>query len=71
MKQSCEFCAFSELLVKEGDTFTFLNPNGDEVVRMHPCSVLQCRAMPPIAGTWPQVELEDWCGYFKERPVSS
>ena len=59
---SCASCKFSEILVKEGDTYSFLNPLGEEVTRIHEANVLLCRAMPPIAGAWPQVSPDDWCG---------
>lgn len=68
---TCEKCAHSELLVQEGDPYSFLDPNGDEIARLHQSTVLQCRAMPPLAGAWPQVSTDDWCGYFKEKSVSS
>lgn len=64
-KVSCSNCIYSDLLVKKGDVYTFLNPLGDEVSRVHQQTVLLCRAMPPIAGTWPQVDSEDWCGQFE------
>lgn len=61
---SCVNCIYADLLVKEGDTYSFINPHGDEVVRVHPQTVLLCRAMPPIVGQWPQVSKDDWCGQF-------
>ena len=67
MIKSCVSCVFAEVLVREGETYTFLDPFGDEVVRVHGQTVLQCKALPPVTGTWPQVSTEDWCGYFK-RP---
>lgn len=59
---NCTSCRFSELLVNKGDSYSYLNPVGEEVIRIHEVPILQCRAMPPIAGTWPQVTAEDWCG---------
>jgi len=41
-----------------------LNPVGDEVTKIHEDTVLICRAMPPIAGSFPQVTEDDWCGQF-------
>lgn len=68
---TCEKCTYSELIVQGGEPYTFLDPFGDEVARIHQQTVLQCRAMPPLGGTWPQVAIDDWCGYFKKGPVSS
>jgi hypothetical protein len=65
MSNSCANCIYSELVYQEGDSYSFVNPNGDEVTRQYPQTVLICRAMPPIAGSWPQVVPEDWCGQGK------
>jgi hypothetical protein len=67
----CEKCVYSELVAQQGLSYTFLDPFGDEVSRVHQQTVLMCRAMPPIAGTWPQVSVDDWCGHFKEGPTFS
>lgn len=61
---SCSTCKFAFLVASMDDEYTFLNPYGDEVTRKHLTDILQCRAMPPIAGTWPNVDREDWCGYY-------
>jgi hypothetical protein len=45
-----------------------LNPVGDEVTKIHEETVLICRAMPPIAGSFPQVAEDDWCGQFSRTP---
>lgn len=45
-----------------------LNPVGDEVTKIHEDTVLICRAMPPIAGSFPQVTEDDWCGQFSRTP---
>lgn len=60
----CANCIYSEVLVKSGDIFNFINPVGSEVQRSHEKTVLLCRARPPITGEWPQVSEEDWCGSF-------
>ena len=65
MEIKCTNCVFCDLIVKEGDLFSFLNPHGDEVNRQHERNVYICRASPPIAGDWPQVSEDDWCGGFK------
>jgi len=56
---------YSEVVCKEGSLYSYMNPNGDEVTREHSQTVLICRAMPPIAGSWPQVIESDWCGQGK------
>jgi len=58
----CADCTFSEQIVTSGEEYTFLNANGDAVVRKHEQSIYLCRFNPPIAGEWPQVSEEDWCG---------
>lgn len=63
---TCEICTFSQILISKGDSYSFLDPNGEEVVRTHLETILECRAMPPLGGSWPHVSPEDWCGYFKE-----
>lgn len=65
IEAKCGNCIFGDIAVKEGDPYTFMNPHGEEVVRVHQQTVLLCRAMPPIAGQWPQVLPEDWCGHFQ------
>jgi len=64
---TCERCTFSQILINKGENYSFLDPNGEEVVRTHQQTILECRAMPPLAGSWPHVSTEDWCGYFKEE----
>lgn len=56
------------MLVSKGSTFSMLNPVGDEVTRIHEETVLICRAMPPISGSFPQVAEDDWCGQFSPTP---
>lgn len=63
-KPKCGNCVFAEVAAKEGESYTFLNPFGEEVTRVYQQTVLLCRAMPPIAGQWPQVTVDDWCGHF-------
>jgi hypothetical protein len=65
MEVKCINCAFSEIVVKEGDLFTVLDPHGIEVNKKYDQSVYICRAGPPIAGDWPHVTEDDWCGGFK------
>ncbi len=67
MEVKCTNCAFCEVVVKEGDLFTFINPYGEEVNRKHENTVFICRANPPIGGDWPQVTEEDWCGKFQPK----
>lgn len=64
VEAKCSNCVFGDVAVKEGDAYTFLNPYGEEVTRVHQQTVLLCRAMPPIVGQWPQVSPDDWCGHF-------
>ena len=40
----CPDCIFCEVLVKEGDNYTFLNAYGDEQYRKHDRTVYICRA---------------------------
>lgn len=61
----CPNCVFSDILVQEGDLFSFINPLGHEVTREHPSTVMICRYNPPIGGDWPTVTEEDYCGKFK------
>lgn len=61
---ACKTCRFSNLLVQAGEVYTFTNVVGDEVERTHAVTVLECRAMPPVAGGWPQVQEDDWCGHY-------
>lgn len=65
MLVSCEKCVFCELVVREGDLFSFINPLGEEVSRKHESNILICRFNPPITGDWPQVSADDWCGKFQ------
>jgi hypothetical protein len=65
MSESCANCKYSELVAKEGEEYSYMNPVGEEIVRVYPHTVLICRGMPPIAGSWPQVTPEDWCGQGK------
>lgn len=65
MEVKCKNCTFFEIVIEQGDLFTFFNPNGDEVNRKHERAVYICRANPPIGGDWPQVVEDDWCGGFK------
>jgi hypothetical protein len=60
----CGDCVFSEVLVKKGTPYTILNPVGTEITRVHEDTVLICRAMPPLGGSFPQVTEDDWCGQF-------
>lgn len=71
MIKNCINCLHSELVVEEGDSYKFLDPYGDEVARVHQQTILLCRAMPPITGSWPHVAVDDWCGYFETDSVSS
>lgn len=64
---SCADCAYSEVVVQEGDVYSFLNPHGEEVLRAHQQTVLICRAFPPFVGQWPQVTQEDWCGRWEGK----
>jgi hypothetical protein len=59
---------YSEVLVKKGTPYTILNPIGNEVTRVHEDTVLICRAMPPLGGSFPQVTEDDWCGQFSRTP---
>lgn len=68
---SCEKCLYAELLVKAGDTYSFLSPLGQEVERKHINTILICRRYPPIAGQFPQVTTEDWCGEFEGTSAKS
>lgn len=63
--ETCESCKFSKVLVKEGEEYTFTSPVGDEATRFYEDTVLLCRAMPPIAGGFPQVSIDDWCGHYE------
>jgi len=67
MEIKCTNCVFCDLVVKEGDLFTFINPYGEEVNRNHESNVLICRANPPIVSDWPQVSVDDWCGKFQPK----
>jgi hypothetical protein len=62
---SCAACKYGEVLVSKGSPFVVLNPIGDEVTKIHEETVLICRAMPPLGGSFPQVAETDWCGEFK------
>jgi hypothetical protein len=62
---SCKKCDFCEEAVSAGDEYTFINPVGAVITRVHSDSMYICRFWPPIAGQWPQVEEEDWCAQFK------
>jgi hypothetical protein len=64
----CGDCFFSEVLIKKGTPYTILNPVGTEITRVHEDTVLICRAMPPLGGSFPQVTEEDWCGQFSRTP---
>lgn len=70
MDIKCTNCLFCELVIKEGDLFTMLDPYGEEVNRSHDSSVYICRANPPIGGDWPQVSEDDWCGKFQPKEES-
>lgn len=67
----CPECIFCEVVVKEGDQFTFINPHGESVHRNHDRTVYICRANPPITGDWPQVSENDWCGQFQKEEDGS
>lgn len=67
IEAKCGNCVFGDIAVKEGDSYSFLNPYGEEVTRVHPQTVLLCRAMPPIVEQWPQVSIDDWCGHFQSE----
>lgn len=67
MEIKCTNCVFCELVVSEGELYTFINPLGDQVSRQHDRTVYICRANPPIGGDWPQVTENDWCGRFEKK----
>lgn len=64
----CADCKFSEILVNSGQEYTILNPLGTEVTRVHADTILICRAMPPLGGSFPNVTEDDWCGQFSRTP---
>lgn len=68
MTASCKDCIYSEVEAEPGDKFSYHNPYGELVEREHTQHILICRHSPPIAGTWPNVTVEDWCGQFRTRP---
>lgn len=61
----CVDCKYGETLVTQGTSYTVLNPLGQEVTRVHADTIMICRAMPPLGGSFPQVNEEDWCGHFE------
>lgn len=63
----CTQCVFCDIAVNEGDEYSFLGPWGDEVTRVHEATVYVCRFWPPIAGQWPQVSDDDWCGQYEGK----
>jgi hypothetical protein len=63
----CIDCKFCDLVVEAGTLFSFINPYGSEVEREHPSTIYICRANPPIAGSWPEVSEDDWCGKFQVK----
>lgn len=67
MEIKCTNCIFCELVVQEGELYSFINPMGDEVNRQYDRNVHICRANPPISGDWPQVTDSDWCGRFEKK----
>lgn len=58
---------FCDVVVEAGELFTMLDPHGDEVNRTHSSTIYICRANPPIAGSWPEVSEDDWCGKFQVK----
>lgn len=71
MNPRCADCVYSEVIVKQGESYTFLFPDGTDGERQYSSTVLLCRAMPPIVGQWPQVTEDDWCGQFDTGAESS
>lgn len=67
----CVDCRFSEVLVQRGQEYTILDPVGTEVPRVHGDTILICRAMPPLGGSFPNVTEDDWCGQFSRTPAVS
>lgn len=63
----CINCIYCDKIVNEGDDYSFINPHGDIVVRKHAAPVYVCRYNPPLAGDWPQVSEDDWCGQGKPK----
>jgi hypothetical protein len=47
-----------------------MNPIGYEILRSHTETVLLCRAMPPLAGQFPQVSTDDWCGHYESSTAA-
>jgi len=64
---NCKECVYCEQAVNAGDEYTFINPVGDVITRIHSDSLYICRFWPPIAGQWPQVAEDDWCGQFERN----
>ena len=63
----CPDCTYCEVVVKEGDPYTYINAYGDELHRVHDSTLYICRSNPPITGRWPEVLEDDWCGEFTKN----